>query len=357
MRAHSLMKRTVNTFLRMYQSPVFPFESLTDAAKSLNLTDVTSVTGRTFLTENGVSSLFSNEIVQASTRVNYAQNLEQIHGLETMVCMATEGAVAVKQGNYQIFERMVARANATLFLNRTVTAVTQTKADRWAVKSTSTSSATSAKRVQEENFDAVVIAGPFQYSGISISPSSINPPAEISYVRLHVTLLTSPHRLAPSFFGLDSGESVPEVVLTTSPSDGTMDKLPFFSVSTLRKITNAAASREEYAYKIFSKSPVNSTLLSSLLGFKDPNRPVSEISKSDISWTFEKIWNSYPYLSPTSQFPDIKLSENLFYTGGIERFISTMETSSLMGKNVANLIARAGKEDPAQEDHGQPSDM
>ena len=351
------MKQTVNTFLEMYQSPVFPFESLTDAAKSLNLTDVTSVTGRTFLTENGVAPLFSNEIVQASTRVNYAQNLDQTHGLGTMVCMATEGAVAVKQGNYQIFERMVTRANATLFLNTTVTAVTQTEANRWAIKSASTSLATSAKRTQEENFDAVVIAGPFQYSGISMSPSSIELPGEVSYVKLHVTLLTSPHRLAPSFFGLESGESVPEVILTTPPSDGTADELPFFSVSTLRKITNAAASRDEYAYKIFSKSPVNSTLLSSLLDFEDPNRPLPEIPKADISWTFEKAWNSYPYLSPTSEFPAVKLSENLFYTGGIERFISTMETSSLMGKNVANLIARAWKEGPAQGHYGQHSDM
>jgi len=32
------------------------------------------------------------------------------------------------------------------------------------------------------------------------------------------------------------------------------------------------------------------------------------------------------------------LDENLWYTSGIESFISTMETSALMGRNVAKLV-------------------
>ena len=55
------------------------------------------------------------------------------------------------------------------------------------------------------------------------------------------------------------------------------------------------------------------------------------------------MWNSYPYLPPRLTFEDIRLDPGnfgggLWYTSGIESFISTMETSSLMGMNVAKLV-------------------
>ena len=61
---------------------------------------------------------------------------------------------------------------------------------------------------------------------------------------------------------------------------------------------------------------------------------------SIITWQHNKMWHSYPYLSPRVTYDDPQLDENgkLWYTSGIESFISTMETSSLMGHNVAQLI-------------------
>ncbi len=37
-------------------------------------------------------------------------------------------------------------------------------------------------------------------------------------------------------------------------------------------------------------------------------------------------------------FEDSELARGFYYTSGIESFISTMETSALMGMNVARLI-------------------
>lgn len=37
-------------------------------------------------------------------------------------------------------------------------------------------------------------------------------------------------------------------------------------------------------------------------------------------------------------FEEIELAEDFYYTSGIESFISTMETSALMGMNIAQLI-------------------
>jgi prenylcysteine oxidase / farnesylcysteine lyase len=37
-------------------------------------------------------------------------------------------------------------------------------------------------------------------------------------------------------------------------------------------------------------------------------------------------------------FEDPELAKGLYYTSGMESFISTMETSALMGMNVARLV-------------------
>ncbi|KAI4136649.1 MAG: hypothetical protein L6R39_007682, partial [Caloplaca ligustica] len=106
-RTQNLMKKTVGSFLKMYYPPYFPFTSLSKTAYDLDLLPATAVTGQQFLETNGISEHFSHDIIQASTRVNYAQNLSQIHGLETMVCMATDGAMSIEGGNWQIFDSMI----------------------------------------------------------------------------------------------------------------------------------------------------------------------------------------------------------------------------------------------------------
>jgi prenylcysteine oxidase/farnesylcysteine lyase len=110
---------------------------------------------------------------------------------------------------------------------------------------------------------------------------------------------------------------------------------------------------QEYLYKIFSPAPVNATFLADLLGVKHlPGNDEDEISKRDVSWIHRKVWNSYPYEYPRVTFEDAKLADGSWYTGGMDSFISTMETNALMGKNVARLIADtfAEKSDEDLED-------
>ncbi len=125
----------------------------------------------------------------------------------------------------------------------------------------------------------------------------------------------------------------------------------------------------QYLYKVFSPERLNATWMSDLLGlqhkghsggpleplstesdFKCPKNTkskifargdsdaIDQISKEHIPWSCEKVWHSYPYELPRQTFERIKLDKNVWYTSGIESFISTMETSALMGKNIARLI-------------------
>jgi prenylcysteine oxidase/farnesylcysteine lyase len=275
-----------------------------------------------------------------STRVNYASNLPLIHGVETMVCMATSGATSIEGGNWQIFASML-NVSATTHLNTSITSISRQK-DNTYVLTTSTGSTST--------FDTVILAAPLQFSKLSIDPLPPRIPDHIPYVRLHVTLFASPLRLDPAAFNMEAGKQVPQYVLTTLPVGETHGSDPngvgspgFFSISIVSSGLNPLSTppnRPEYVYKIFSPSRVNSTFLSKVLGIK-----VTESDAEDgdpnglVSWIYHKIWRSYPYEYPRVTFDDIKLDEGLWYTSGIEAFISTMETSALMGKNVAQLIA------------------
>lgn len=396
-----LMKSTVATFLKMYEAPHFPFRSLSEVAHELGLTAMTSSTGEQVLQAYKIGRDFAREIIQASTRVNYAQNLKYIHGLETMVCMATDGAMAVEGGNWQIFDGMLKAAGADVRLNTSVTAIERQEKGGFVIRSkphhgddTSPDVSPDEEEEEEERFDAVILAAPLQFADIKISPPLPRTPDRIPYVSLHVTLFATPYRLSPTFFNMSTEADVPDFILTTlRPSDDAKDGkdgvgMPgFFSISRIRKVYNPNVlmpssneggtdsgkqhrhGRPEYVYKIFSPHPISPTFLSSLLNLStadassnddEPNDKPNDISPDDISWQHHHRWDSYPYLYPRVTFDDPDLLSSsptgppdsagtdfgsgtgggggLWYTSGIEAFISTMETSSLMGMNVARLV-------------------
>ncbi|EED20223.1 prenylcysteine lyase, putative [Talaromyces stipitatus ATCC 10500] len=345
-RIQSLMKNTVNKFLEMYKPPYFPFSSLSSAVQALDLLQATAVTGAQFLETNGISKSFSNEIIQSSTRVNYGQNLGLIHGLETMVCMATDGAVAIEDGNWRIFSGMLDSSRADIRLNSTVTAI-EVNSDETLTLSYSINGSS----ISSSTFDDIVIAAPFQYSNIELSPSLESIPDKVPYVKLYVTLFASPHRISPQYFNLSKQKDVPDMILTTLPKgldlgsreDG-VGPTSFWSISLLRIVEAPAEGphQQHYVYKVFSPERPTAGFLASVLGVEIPeanqNGTIGDISRKDVSWVHEKTWHPYPYEYPRVTFEKIRLASNIWYTGGIESFISTMETSSLMGMNVAGLM-------------------
>lgn len=371
----NLRKKTVGPFLKMYQAPYFPFTSLSKTAYDLDLLSVTAVTGKQYLKTNGISEKFGHDIIQASTRVNYAQNLDQIHGLETMVCMATDGAMSIEGGNWQIFDGMIQASGATLLLNTSVSAIAKdASSGKYSIKTTSAQplhppqDRPSSSYDEEWIYDTIVLASPLQFSNITFTPPLSSHPPAIPYVSLHVTLFTSARRLSPSYFNLppSSLETMPTTILTTTLPPSSNSSLPFFSISTLALLDpplkpdpeidlECGTTFPEYLYKIFSPAPLSRAAINEMLDREDLEK---ELDWDVIKWIYEKRWDSYPYLPPKVDFDDIKLDwpspspsplfngvedrkwdgAGVWYTSGIESFISTMETSSLMGMNIARLI-------------------
>ena len=349
LRTQNLVKSIVGRFLRLYEEPLFPFSSLSEATAAMGLLNSTASSGEKFLYSNDIDSLFAREIIQASTRVNYGQNLQLIHGLESIVCMATDGAVSIEGGNWRIFDGVLTASAADLRVNTTVTKIAQNHDGSVSISSKHNT----AIDLEHKIFDEVVIAGPLQYSGISIDPPLEHTPDDIPYANLHVTLFASPHRISPHYFGQDSNSRVPETILTTLPKGLDLGSNPagvgpsgFWSISTLRTVDHSVAESEEtqryYVYKIFSPERPTAGFIADILGLDTQavniNGTIGDISKSEVTWFHEKLWNPYPILYPRVTFEESLLAPGVWYTGGIESFISTMETSALMGRNVATLM-------------------
>ena len=352
-RTQQLMKKTVGAFLKMYDEPHFPFKDLSQKAYDLGLTEATAATGEQYLQANGIQGSFGTDIIQASTRVNYAQNIDKIHGLESMVCMATDGAMSIQGGNWQIFDGMLKASGAKVLLNTSVSNVYRQSDGRYAVNSLSSSYSSG---IDLAVYDTVILAAPLQFAKLSITPPPINPPPEIPYVNLHVTLFTSPRKINPQSFNLQS--EVPTAILTTTPkSNDAREPPPFYSISTLRALTNPTTHQREYLYKIFSPAPVSESWLHGILTPLHANP--HDDDESSISWIYEKVWQSYPYLPPRVTFEDVQLDEEgkKWYTSGIESFISTMETSSLMGMNVARLVADGWEREMREREREEKQEM
>ena len=360
-RTNNLMKTTVSRFLQMYTPPIFPFDSLTSAVRAVGLADIVAVTGLTHLHQSGVGSPFAFDIVQASTRVNYASNLDSIHGVETMVCMAANGAMSVQGGNWQIFASMLDHSGANLQLNTSVVAIDHEGDGTYTV----TVRRSGRTKLARAHFDTVILATPHQFADVTLTPPPTIPIAEIPYVELHVTLFTSLYQLDPVAFKLVPGAQVPRTILTTTTRSDD-DRAPlYYSISTLRALTSPFTRQREYLYKIFSPAPLPADFLHSILdspfaATRDEDS-MSDASAEEgvVSWRYDKIWHSYPEERPRVTFEEVRYDlgdgGEVWYPSSIEGFISTMETSSLSGMNVARLIVdgwNAEKKEPGKGEAG-----
>lgn len=399
LRLRRLQQSVIGKFFAMYnedENGPITFD-LTAFVRDEELLGVTGKTGSKFLWESGVSDKFAREIVQASSRVNYAQNLYDFHGLETMVCMSTEGAMSIRGGNWQIFDRMVKYSGAEVLLNTTVTGLTTHDVG---ISQVSFKSSLPDDRDDEPGyipptehriFDRVIMAHPQAPSILDIAPPANPPFEEPEYVNLYVTLFTTPYRPHPDFFDLKDPSQIPNTILTTLPPDldpsllhrgpSSLGLTPFWSLSTIRALNpstdssslipdyltsghipadSLALNTTQYLYKIFSPRPILAHHLVWLFGwdYDDLTGPIttgtkeefpslSALPKSHLTWHYTKLWQSYPYLPPRTTFEgwDVYAEEEnekyhgkVWRTDPMEVFISTMETMALSGRNVARLV-------------------
>ena len=269
-RTQALVKSMVTQFLTLYSPNTPRFSNITTLASDLGWTPVIASTAAGYFDTQGVSRLFSRELIDAATRVNYGQDVDALHALEGMCSLAAENAASVRGGNFQVFAQFLARSNATVHLNTPVTSLIQDAGSgAWLVGTGGTTRARA--------YRAVILAAPFHSASIALTEpvlSLIAPVPEQPYLRLHVTLLsTSAPAPNASYFGLAPGARAPTEVLTTHNRvrAGLGAEPEFNSMTYHGKIKRADGApaeleRDEWVVKIFSKRVIEDAWLENMFG-------------------------------------------------------------------------------------------
>ncbi|KAF9115235.1 hypothetical protein BGX27_008469 [Mortierella sp. AM989] len=329
-----LLKATVNDLLQSYQSPE-AFHSISEFAQRFKLNKAASAFSHHFLQSNGISDLYGAEVVEVATRVNYGSNLHEIHALGALVTMAADDALQIEGGNFQIFEGMVARSKANVKLNTKIARVRRLEPAYEGAESRFEITTTAG---QKEIFDTIVIAAPIQSTNIKFD-FDMPPVPEVKYRAIYATFVRG--HVNPAYFHATSAENFPAHILTTN-SDA-----EFTSLSIQTKLSNG-----ETVTKIFSPKPIQKELLDRLY--------------SNRTWVKSKTWKAYPHLEPLPSDVDsdllsdingkeqqeqvvlkkeseanwgkVEVVPGVFYLNAFEPLISTMETETIAGKNVARLV-------------------
>ncbi|KAK9473178.1 Prenylcysteine lyase-domain-containing protein [Dipodascopsis tothii] len=326
---YSTADYVVGQFLQWYNPGVLPIADLSALNAASNLTQATGQ----YATGLYGNSSFVNVLVSGATRVNYASSIDDITGMGATLTLSGSGDYAVAGGNRQIFKKMVSHSDADLKLETTVVSVYRNNiTKKWDV----TYWKQDDREIKIKSFDRVVVAAPWYQTGIIMDVA--NPPENVPYRELWVTIFTTRARPDPTRFGLARGEMVPDSIFTNDfgftgyTAAGLPQFLSFNIVDYLKE-------KHEYVYKVFTYQNLSDSDVRAFFA-----------NGTKITWTTRKFWNPYPVLSPVTDFGAWEVADGLYYPSIMERFGSCMETAALAGANVAALmVAKDGTNTTAIE--------
>ncbi|WFC95135.1 hypothetical protein MBRA1_001780 [Malassezia brasiliensis] len=308
----------------------YPWPSVAALAEQIEARELVSQSAQTYFAYHKVSEVCIDELFNAATRANYAQDIQNIHAFAGLVSMAANGPNGVEGGNAQIFEHMLRRSNATVYRGASgeVTGIMKIQSETTEQDTPVTQWRIGTRDGHSDVYDVVLIAAPWHSSDITLLNTEKSVPG-FRYQRVHVTLVvTDAPQPNPVYFGFDrTFDRVPRTIVTTH-LDG--DNPDFLSLSYQRRLKHTKYHGQTwdalYVVKLFSWAPIPSKTINKIFG------------NGKVVWTHEKSWSAFPKLTPTDRLGQFEVDTNLYNVNAMERLVSTMETSTLAAKNVVGLV-------------------
>ncbi|EGF97645.1 uncharacterized protein MELLADRAFT_79816 [Melampsora larici-populina 98AG31] len=337
----------IDRYKAIYESEFItkgPYYNLSAWAEASQLAGLLPLSGsKKLIEEQGINVQAVNELAAVACRVNYGQDISDIHALGTLVSLAGSDGMSVKGGNRQIFEKFAIESGATVHLAHQVTRISKVKplnavTDERSKYTISYRDANNHSLTSESGpFDAVIIAAPFHQTGIEFDTADVSSKIPNQpYVHLHVTfVITNATTPSGKFFGLPAEEEMPKTIYSTMMRNvlGKGQRPIFNSLSYLRNMgPKVGVIGDLHIVKLFSEATLSTETLGEIF-----NLP------QNLIWVKRIEWDAYPVLNPivdVNQLAPMKLDEGLYYINGFERLMSTMETETLAAWNVADMISK-----------------
>jgi len=260
--------------------------------------------------------------------------------------------VSVSDGNPRLVDRLITLSRANLKLNSRVKEIQTGLSKRYSLRVESPLPNSNMSTYCEE-FDAVVIAVPLSMSGMSgISLGEgldIRMYLDASYhpSERHITHFVSSQDLSPEFFNLPTGTRLPDTLFTSANSSNVPDIYSINLVDTVTRIDRRGCSPPSISARwdpddcdsVFHEG-IHRVVSSEMIDNQTLGKMVGSSSDYDFPFIHRQVW---PYITATEidfQLPTrkIELAPVLYYTGGREDIISSLEMSCRMGFNAGMKV-------------------
>ncbi|KAI4934942.1 hypothetical protein J4E85_002804 [Alternaria conjuncta] len=202
----------------------------------------------------------------------------------------------------------------------------------------------------------------------SLSKNLLSP---LSYTSTHVTYFATEHAFKSKYLNLAVDADIPDRLLTTSAESNLMSltkwdgmgfywedrfwrKRPWMTPSKPEDY-ECANGRFHYEnlYRVMTRRHVSDRGLAAMIGKSwEDGQNATDVG---FSWVHRQEWNkSVPKFGNERDISeDIEVMEGLFWLGGSDEVMSSLEMSCKMGRNVASKIIHAQDRETSRRAHGE----
>ncbi|GAB1733845.1 hypothetical protein NU195Hw_g7238t1 [Hortaea werneckii] len=341
-------KEVISTLEKWRRFTVYQhFDTVQKGMEDLGLLPLISRNARDYLDSVNISCEFQEEIVRPCVRARLGRDLEDVLGLPALIAAGSSSTTMVDGGNSRLIERLIKLSGAHLSLSSEVIAIGRGQERRYRL--TVKHGSEDLEDVEYVEYDSVVLAGPLQLLNIELSGLGLNlntASTANDFIEAHITHFTSPFQLATNFSDPSLNTSITNDDLLTSsspPGDTNIlsvqgsDICYFYGCP---PATGCDLCELEYLYRIHSQRALEDAELVHMLGSEHDEK----VPLKGISWVRRDVWPKafLPYRSGQDFVGKFELAPRLYYTGGGEEVMSSMEMSCKMGERVASRLVFGG---------------
>ncbi|KAJ1660643.1 hypothetical protein IWQ61_000470 [Dispira simplex] len=365
---------STNKYLQTYNLST-PFNTIGDLLTATDLSGLlTQTASEALATIPNANQNYLQEVVEISTRVNYAQNLAGIHAMGMAISQVPSIAneMHVRNGNQQLVQGIANLSGANIRLNTTVKKVEKIAYSTGIIQYKVTTASGAV-----DTFDALIMASPtstytdatIQWVGLKEGAyfTTLAPPVE--YITVHVTFVVG--RMKPTYFFRGQQARYSNMPLSIYGTASSTSVTPFTSISVeyilstielyevcrAAKVKDAAVdadisaleaelaaenrTEEAAALAADSKTYAFYTIAKLFSPAKMTDAQLRKIYAGHF-WTYRTNYQAYPKLDTRTddEFPPIVVDDKLYFPNAFEPYISTMETSTVSSHNVAKLLVQ-----------------
>ena len=304
---------------RMYEIIETPFQSIEELLEKTELREYARVSCTDLFKTQGISEKFAMEFIEPLVNHLTYQGLRAngLIGLAFAFTLANPTIYSITGGNVQLVKALLNSSNATTRYGCEIQKI-EKKNGKYEVRGLE-----DGKHTIKEKFDVIIIATPIDSSNIQLSGFNQNAvnvmqnnQKELIGVSVTITLVKG--RINPYFFGMTSPEQMPGSISTTLECT-----LPLIAIE--KRLTKD----DQDLYYITSRQPPSKNFLDQIF------LKQYEVVKMH-HWK-----HAVGDMTPREVHDPIVLDDNCYYLSSIDKLLTAMEFSVIMGRNIAMLVSNS----------------